>query len=205
MDKANCIEFYFDCSSPWTYLAFTEILPLSQRQNLQIIWKPVLVGGIFNSVNKDVYKFRENPNPLKLNYANNDLILWAKVREIDISLPKNFPINSVKAMRGCLFAIQENCLQAFAKNIFEAYWGHHHDISEDAVILSIAVNTGLDAIKFKKFIESSEAKKSLIENSEELIAKGGFGSPTFFYKDKMFFGNDRLTFFEECIKKGYLE
>ena len=54
MNKANFIEFYFDCSSPWTYLAFVEILPLSQRQNIEIIWKPILVGGVFNSVNQDV-------------------------------------------------------------------------------------------------------------------------------------------------------
>ena len=82
MKNSNYIEFYFDCSSPWTYLAFTGILPLSQRHNLEIIWKPVLVGGVFNSVNKDVYEFRKNPNPLKLNYSNNDLNLWAKVRSI---------------------------------------------------------------------------------------------------------------------------
>ena len=54
MKNSNYIEFYFDCSSPWTYLAFTEILELSQRLNFEIIWKPILVGGVFNNVNKDV-------------------------------------------------------------------------------------------------------------------------------------------------------
>ena len=62
MKKSSYIEFYFDCSSPWTYLAFVEILPLSQRQNVEIIWKPILVGGVFNSVNQAVYQFRENTN-----------------------------------------------------------------------------------------------------------------------------------------------
>ena len=93
MNKSHGIEFYFDCSSPWTYLAFTEILPLSHRQNVEIIWKPVLVGGIFNTVNKDVYEFRMNPNPLKLKYSNSDLSLWAQVRNLNISMPKIFPIN----------------------------------------------------------------------------------------------------------------
>ena len=55
--KANYIEFYFDCSSPWTYLAFAEIVSLSQRHELNIDWKPVLVGGVFNTVNQDVYEF----------------------------------------------------------------------------------------------------------------------------------------------------
>jgi len=123
MKNSNYIEFYFDCSSPWTYLAFTEILELSQRLNFEIIWKPILVGGVFNNVNKDVYEFRKNPNPLKLDYSNRDLQLWAKVRKIKIIMPEIFPINSVKAMRGCLFADQKNCLVSFAKNVFKAYWG----------------------------------------------------------------------------------
>ena len=75
--NANYIEFYFDCSSPWTYLAFVEIELLSQRHKLEIEWKPVLVGGVFNTVNQDVYEFRKKPNPLKLNYSNEDLHLWA--------------------------------------------------------------------------------------------------------------------------------
>ena len=152
MNKSHGIEFYFDCSSPWTYLAFTEILPLSQRQNVEIIWKPVLVGGIFNTVNKDVYEFRMNPNPLKLKYSNSDLNLWAQVRKLNISMPKIFPINSVKAMRGCLFADQEQCLSVFAKEVFDAYWGHGLDISEESIIMGIAETSGLPLEKFQRDI-----------------------------------------------------
>ena len=115
------VEFFFDCSSPWTYLAFIEILKLSSRQNLNIIWKPILVGGVFNLVNQDVYEFRKKPNPKKLTYSNNDLRLWSKLRGININFPKVFPVNSVKAMRGCLFAQKENELVKYALNIFQAY------------------------------------------------------------------------------------
>jgi 2-hydroxychromene-2-carboxylate isomerase len=201
MEKDNCIEFYFDCSSPWTYLAFVEILPLSQRQNVEIIWKPILTGGVFNSVNQDVYTFRENPNPLKLDYSSNDLNLWAKLREITISMPKIFPVNSVKAMRGCLFAIQQNCLPLFAQKVFEAYWVGGLDISEDIIITKISEEAGLSPEDFKKYIYSQEAKDLLLSNSSQLIEKGGFGSPTFFYHDHMFFGNDRLHLLEEVIRK----
>ena len=201
MNKSHCIEFYFDCSSPWTYLAFTEILPLSQRQNIEIIWKPVLVGGIFNSVNQDVYEFRKNANPLKLKYANTDLKLWTKLRDISISMPKIFPVNSVKAMRGCLFAEKENCLPIFAKEVFDAYWGSGLDISEESIIMNIAETAGLPLIEFKQYIYSQEAKDLLIRNSKELINKGGFGSPTFFYQGHMFFGNDRLHLLENSIQK----
>ena len=201
MKKSSCIEFYFDCSSPWTYLAFVEILPLSQRQNVEIIWKPILVGGVFNSVNQDVYQFRENPNTLKLDYSGNDLNLWAKHRNINISKPQIFPVNSVKAMRGCLFAMQQNCLPLFAQKVFEAYWGRGLDISDEAIITEIAEEAGLSPQDFKQYIYSQEAKDLLMSNSAQLIEKKGFGSPTFFYRDQMFFGNDRLHLLEEVIRK----
>ena len=201
MKKSNCIEFYFDCSSPWTYLAFVEILPLSQRQNVEIIWKPILVGGVFNLVNQDVYQFRENPNVLKLDYSGNDLNLWAKHRDINISKPKIFPVNSVKAMRGCLFAMQKNRLPLFAQKVFDAYWGRGLDISDEAIIMEIAEEAGLSPQDFKQYIYSQEAKDLLMSNSAQLIEKKGFGSPTFFYRDQMFFGNDRLHLLEEVIRK----
>jgi 2-hydroxychromene-2-carboxylate isomerase len=201
--NANYIEFYFDCSSPWTYLAFTEILSLSQRQSLEIIWKPVLVGGVFNSVNKDVYEFRKKPNPLKLSYSNNDLNLWAKFRGIEINIPKVFPVNSVKAMRGCIFANKENKIVEFTKNTFQSYWSKGIDISKEDLLLEIAQNSNLNPQEFKKFIESQEAKNLLIENTEDLVKRGGFGSPTFFYKDMMFFGNDRLHLLEESINNKF--
>ena len=201
MKKSSCIEFYFDCSSPWTYLAFVEILPLSQRQNVEIIWKPILVGGVFNSVNQDVYQFRENPNILKLDYSANDLNLWAKHRDINISKPNIFPVNSVKAMRGCLFAMQKNCLPLFAQKVFDAYWGRGLDISNESIIVEIAEEAGLSPQAFKQYIYSQEAKDLLMSNSSQLIEKKGFGSPTFFYRDQMFFGNDRLHLLEEVIRK----
>jgi len=204
MKKSNCIEFYFDCSSPWTYLAFVEILPLSQRHNVEIIWKPILVGGVFNSVNQDVYQFRENPNALKLEYAANDLNLWAKHRDINISQPKIFPVNSVKAMRGCLFAMQQSCLPLFAQKVFEAYWGRGLDISDEAILVKIAEEAGLLPQDFKQYIYSQEAKDLLMSNSAQLIEKKGFGSPTFFYRDQIFFGNDRLHLLEEVIRKELL-
>ena len=202
--NANYIEFYFDCSSPWTYLAFTEILPLSHRHGLEIVWKPVLVGGIFNAVNQDVYEFRKKPNPLKLSYSNDDLNLWANIREVDISLPKVFPVNSVRAMRGCLFADKENKIVEFTKNVFQSYWGNGIDISQEDLLLEIAKDSNLNPVEFKKFIESQEAKDLLIKNTDELIGCGGFGSPTFFYKEKMFFGNDRLHLLEEAITKNLI-
>ena len=203
--NANYIEFYFDCSSPWTYLAFTEMLSLSKRHSIKIHWIPILVGGVFNSVNKEVYEFRNKPNLLKLNYSNDDLLLWSRIREIKINFPKVFPVNSVKAMRGCLFAKKENKLVQFANNVFKSYWVDGIDISREELLLNIAKETKFHIKGFKEFINSEGSKNHLRKNTDELIRRGGFGSPTFFYNDHMFFGNDRLSLFEESYCKGFLD
>ena len=92
----------------------------------------------------------------------------------------------------------------FANNLFEAYWGEGKDISQEDLLVRIAENSNLDTEEFKKFIASQEAKDLLIKNTDELIGRGGFGSPTFFYKEKMFFGNDRLHLLETAITKNLI-
>ena len=99
------IEYYLDCSSPWTYLSFRGILDLKNKKDFKIIWKPILVGGIFNSINPSVYESRKNPVKEKLEYSQKDLQDWANLRKIDINWPKILPINSVKAMRGAFYFI----------------------------------------------------------------------------------------------------
>ena len=109
------------------------------------------------------------------------------------------------AMRGCLFAIQEGNLLEYAKNVFMSYWSKGLDISNLTILLDIATSSGMDPEEFEDFIKSSEAKNTLIFNTDELIDRGGFGSPTFFYNNHMFFGNDRLALFEDLLARKLLE
>src|ERR1700742_1224730 len=98
------IEFFFDCSSPWTYLAFHNIQPLAKEFGVEISWRPILVGGIFNTINPSVYATREHPVPAKLAYQKKDMADWARSAGLTIKMrPTVFPVNSVKAMRGCIF------------------------------------------------------------------------------------------------------
>ena len=197
------IDFYFDCSSPWTYLAFREIIAISKRKNLSIAWHPVLVGGVFNAVNQDVYEFRKNPNPLKAKYAASDLQLWAQVRNVNINWPSVFPVNSVHAMRGCIFAESLGKLPAFAEEVFSAYWTYQKDISSIETILELGEKVGFELRDFQSYIASEVAKEALKKNTQNLIERGGFGSPTYFYEDTMFFGNDRMDLLEKLIDLNY--
>ncbi|MEK9650260.1 MAG: 2-hydroxychromene-2-carboxylate isomerase [Gammaproteobacteria bacterium] len=203
MKNLKKIDFYFDCSSPWTYLAFREIIAISERKNLSIVWYPILVGGVFNAVNQDVYEIRKNPNPLKAKYAVSDLQLWAQVRNLKINWPKVFPVNSVNAMRGCIYAKSQGKVPAFAEEVFSAYWTHQVDISSIESILELGEKIGFNLSDFQSYITSEKAKVALKKNTQALIERGGFGSPTYFYEDKMFFGNDRMDLLEKLIDLTY--
>ncbi len=186
------LQFYFDCSSPWTYLAFHNVQPMAQEIGASIEWKPILVGGIFNTVNKTVYESREKPHPVKGRYYKKDLQDWARYCGLKIGMPPVFPVNSVKAMRGAFVAMERGILPAYAKAVFETYWGDLRDISQDAVLAPILDKVGLDREDFFAKIGQAEYKDRLRHNTEEVIARGGFGSPTMFVGDDMYFGNDRL-------------
>ncbi|MBX3707414.1 MAG: 2-hydroxychromene-2-carboxylate isomerase [Pseudomonadales bacterium] len=189
----HTIDFYFDCSSPWTYLAFEAFQPLAARTDVTVTWKPILVGGIFNSVNPSVYESRQKPVPAKARYAAKDLRDWARHVGIEIGSPPVFPVNSVKVMRGAFFAIEQGRLVPYARRAFQRYWGELADISRDEEVRGIAAAAGLDPDVLLARIAMPEYKAQLRATTDELIARGGFGSPTLFVNgDDMYFGNDRL-------------
>lgn len=193
----HTIEFYFDCSSPWTYLAFESIQPLARREGVDVVWKPILVGGVFNSVNPSVYENRAKPVPAKARYYQKDLQDWARHVGIEIGQPPVFPVNSVKVMRGALVALEEGALVPYARRAFQRYWTELADISRDDEVFGIAEAAGLDANALMEKIGQASYKDALRLNTEELIQRGGFGSPTMFLdRHDMYFGNDRLALIE---------
>ena len=197
------LEFYFDCSSPWTYLAFTRIHDVIARTKADVVWKPILVGGVFNAVNQDVYERRAKPDPRKAKYYAKDLEDWARFVGIEIGRPPVFPVNSVRAMRGALIALDEGKLVPYATAVFEAYWGDLLDISQPEVLGRVAASVGYDARDFLARIEDPAVKGRLKSNTDELIERGGFGSPTMFVNgDDMYFGNDRLPLVEAALARG---
>ena len=195
------IEFFFDCSSPWTWLAFRNIQPIAREIGVEVQWKPVLVGGIFNAVNPSVYEFRERGVPAKQAYLRKDLADWARLAGISIRFPPTvFPVNSVKAMRGCLLLEPDGLLVPFAEAVFHAYWSDDRDISQDAVLAEICAGVGVEPERFFAGIARADIKDRLRANTEEVIARGGFGSPTMFVGgDDMYFGNDRLGLVREAV------
>jgi 2-hydroxychromene-2-carboxylate isomerase len=196
------IECFFDCSSPWTWLGFRNVRPLAAEFGVPVRWRPILVGGVFNAVNPSVYASREQPVPAKQAYLRKDLQDWARLAGVAIRFPPSvFPVNSVKAMRGCLWLEPQGRLVPFAEAVFEAYWSRDEDVSQDAVLASLCRGLGIDPAAFAVGIAGQDVKDALRANTEELIARGGFGSPTFFVGDDMYFGNDRLPLVREALRR----
>lgn len=194
------IEFFFDCSSPWSWLGFESIQTLATDMNVDVAWRPILVGGVFNTVNGSVYESRKNPVPAKARYMLKDLQDWARLQGLTINFPASvFPVNSVKVMRGCCW-LEQDCVD-FARAAFHAYWTEDRDISDDAVIADAAAQVGVDPAALFAGIGTDEIKAKLRDNTDELIARGGFGSPTIFVGgDDMFFGNDRMPLVRAAIE-----
>ena len=197
------LEFFFDCSSPWTYLAFVRIQDILARVPAEVTWRPILVGGVFNAVNREVYARRANPDPRKASYSEKDLQDWARLAGIRIGKPPVFPVRAVAAMRCVIAADEAGALLAFAQAVFEAYWGDLLDISQVEVLGAVAERMGLDAGKLLARSTEPEVKERLRANTDELIARGGFGSPTLFVNgDDMYFGNDRLPLVEAALTRA---
>ena len=193
------IEFFYDCSSPWTYLAFTKIEEVAGRHHADLVWRPILVGGVFNAVNSSVYESRSNPVKPKARYFAKDLQDWAHLYKIKIGSPTVFPVNSVKAMRGAFVAHEYDKISLYSRRVFERYWGDNRDISQDDVLREIVHEVGLDEHEYFTKIASADYKAKLKANTDELIERGGFGSPTIFVDGSMFFGNDRLPLVEHAL------
>lgn len=196
-------EFFYDISSPWTYLAFSRIEALATRCGVDIDFKPILVGGVFNSVNETVYETRSNPHPIKGRYYLKDLQDWAKFCGVPIGQPKVFPLPAAGIMRAALVAQDQGKLSAFSHAAFHAYWGELKDISQPEEMMALCELVGMDGAATLEAIQSDEVKARLRANTQDVIDRGGFGSPTMYINGTdMYFGNDRLELVEAALKQA---
>lgn len=157
---------------------------------------------MFNKVNPSVYQRRENPVPPKDAYYRKDMEDWARYLGIPMIRPSVFPLNSVKALRGAFVAIEEGVASAYSGACFKAYWCDDRDISQEDELRKIVESVGMDADAFFAKIADDRIKRKLFETTDELIGRGGFGSPTFFVDgDDMYFGNDRLELMQAALDR----
>jgi 2-hydroxychromene-2-carboxylate isomerase len=199
------VEFFFDLSSPWTYLAFTNLWPMLNRTGVQAQLRPILVGGVFNAVNPSVYAAREMKDNRKLAHSWKVLKDWAALAGVEMNFPSQWhPAKSVNAMRfACALEEDQAALRAFANAAFESYFGSQENLDDPAVLAAVADSIGLNSAALLAAAQTDAVKARLRANTEEVIARGGYGSPTIFVDGTdMYFGNDQLPLIEAALKRA---
>jgi 2-hydroxychromene-2-carboxylate isomerase len=185
-------------------LAFTNLQPILARTGTEAVLRPILVGGVFNAVNQSVYAAREATDNRKLNHAWKVMKDWSKLAGVEMHFPSQYhPAKSVAAMRmACTLADDIPALTIFTKAAFESYFGRQENLDDPETLVAVADAAGLDGKTMKAAAQTDAVKALLRSNTEEVIARGGYGSPTIFVdRTKMYFGNDQLPLVEFALKE----
>jgi 2-hydroxychromene-2-carboxylate isomerase len=199
------VEFFFDLSSPWTRLAFHNVQPILAETNASVTWRPFLVGGVFNAVNPAVYASREATDSPRMRHTWAWLSQWAELAGVRMNFPSpHHPVRSVHAMRFCC-AIEDDqdALFRFATAAFEAYFGDQQNLDDPEVLIAVADACGFDGADLARRSQTDAVKQRLRDNTQEVIDRGGFGSPTMFVdKTAIYFGNDQLPLVRQRLRQA---
>jgi 2-hydroxychromene-2-carboxylate isomerase len=188
------LDFFFDLSSPYSYLAATQLSTIAERTGATVAWRPMVLGAVFKTVGNEM----PARVPHKARWMGNDLMRWAEHYGVPFRFSSHFPSNAIKAMR--LILVDEKKAAAVALAGFRAMWAEDRDITQDAELRRIAELGGLDPATALQAIENPEVKERLRANTDEAVARGAFGAPTMLVGDQLFWGNDRLHFVEAALK-----
>ncbi|MFT4096315.1 MAG: 2-hydroxychromene-2-carboxylate isomerase [Rhodoblastus sp.] len=189
-------EFFFDFGSPASYLAYTRMDGIAKRTGAEIVWRPMLLGGVFKATGN------ASPAmvPAKGKWMNADLARFARRYGVAFNRNPFFPVNTLVMMRGAAAFEGTPQFRPYVDAMFKAMWVDQKNMNDMPTAASVLKAAGFDPQEFMAKAESQEAKDRLKATTEEAVARGVFGAPTTFVGDEMFFGQDRLDFVEEALR-----
>ena len=189
------VEFFFDVGSPASYLAWTQLDAIAKRHDAQIIWRPMLLGAVFQAVGNT----SPASMPAKGAYMLQDLKRFAKMYDVPFRFNPFFPLNTMQLMRGVTAYLEQPEFQAYLTAVFNGIWAEKLNMESPEVIADVLSKAGIDATDFMNRIGQPEVKARLKAITEEAVARGVFGAPSFFVNGEMFFGQDRLDFVDAAL------
>ncbi|MDQ9818122.1 2-hydroxychromene-2-carboxylate isomerase [Acinetobacter bereziniae] len=188
------IEFYFDLGSPYSYLGFYQIQKIAKLHQAQIVWKPILLGGVFKATGNS----SPMTVPAKARYSMVDMQRWSNLWDISIQMNPYFPINTLNLMR-IITAVQlyrPECFLTVLNALFDAMFGHPQNLNDIDVLMNLIESLGFSAEQVQIWLSDDQVKMQLKQITEEAIERGVFGAPTWFVGKEMFWGVDHLYFVE---------
>ncbi|MGZ3426373.1 MAG: DsbA family protein [Polyangia bacterium] len=190
------LELFFDLSSPYSYMAATQVEALAARAAAAVEWRPMVLGAVFKAVGNEM----PARVPQKARWMGQDLARWADHYGVPWQMSSHFPLSTIKAMG--LVLVDDTKAAAVALAGFRAMWAEDRDITQDAELRRIAELGGLDPAAALAAIENPAIKERLRANTDEAVARGAFGAPTLFVGEELFWGNDRLHFVEAALRRA---
>jgi 2-hydroxychromene-2-carboxylate isomerase len=194
------IDFFFDLSSPYSYLASTQIGAIAGKHGVELRWRPMVLAAVFKAVGNDM-PARVAP---KARWMLRDLTRWAAQYGVPFQFTTRFPVNAISAERLVIAADAQGKAGAAAAAAFRAVWVDDLDLGSEAVLRQIAAAAGMEGDALAA-LQSQAVKDQLRANTDEAIARGAFGAPAIFVVrddgEELFWGNDRLHFVEAALGK----
>jgi 2-hydroxychromene-2-carboxylate isomerase len=195
------VEFIFDFASPNAYLALKVLRDIVARTEASLTITPCLLGGIFKATGNQAPMIAFAPVKGKMDYEMLETRRFiAKHGFTKFSMNPNFPINSIHAIRGLIAAQSAGVGDAYVDAVLSGFWEQGAMMGDQAVIAGVLHSAGLDGAALMEATASAEVKATLIANTENAVARGAFGVPTFFVGSDMFFGKERLGQVEEALQ-----
>jgi 2-hydroxychromene-2-carboxylate isomerase len=187
------IEFYFDFGSPNAYLAWKVMPDLEARLGTTVELKPALLGGIFKATGNQSPAVTLAGVPAKAAYERRETERFVRRHGLTkFRFNPAFPINTLQMMRGAVAARRLGVFEPYVAAVYAGMWEDALDMGQAPVFEGVLAAAGLPVADFVARIGDAEVKAALIATTEEAVARGVFGSPSFFVGDEMFFGKDRL-------------
>jgi 2-hydroxychromene-2-carboxylate isomerase len=190
------LEFFYDFTSPTAYLAWARLPQILQRTGAKVIYRPMFLGGVMQTTGN------RPPGTVeaKARWMQADLQRWAKRYDTPFVRNPHFPMRTLMAQRAAHGWLGRPDFEKYLATIFTAAWQGGTNIADKAVLAEVLASAGFSPEAFFAEAENPANKEKLKATTDEAVARGVFGAPTFFVGDEMHFGQDRLDFVEEALR-----
>ncbi len=199
------LEFYFDFSCPYAYLGATQIERLAERAGADLVWRPMLLGGVFRDIGHATSPMRQM-SPAKTRHNAKDMLRWADVFDVPLQIPVGHPMRTVRALRA-LLSLPQSAWPRVIHAVYRAYWQDGRNVADESVLREVLAGADVTGDELDGAMAAGDddgIKSELRTRTDEAVSRGVFGAPTMFVHagdgdPLMFWGQDRLHMVEAAL------